>query len=228
MPSWGNKDAAANTPLWAVAAVNRQPTSANTAALFENTTQDYWETELDDGSFRNAGKAVGVFGVDANEADVDSKGAHTGWVLRTVGSGGRAGRVQEEVLVAMSSMTTDGNDDPVYPDVKLSITSQPSGNTASLGSANGATFRVTAAITTGNTAAPLTYQWQVNNNTGGTWVNVTNGVPANTSYSGGTSANLVVTPTDTTVDNYVLRAIVTATGTGVSATSANAKIDVVS
>lgn len=42
--------------------------------------------------------------------------AHAGWVLRTEGSGGRAGRVQYETLVAMGSMTQDGSDDDVLPD----------------------------------------------------------------------------------------------------------------
>jgi hypothetical protein len=43
--------------------------------------------------------------------------AHAGWVVRTVGTGGRAGRVQYETLVAMGSMSEDiGNDDSVLPD----------------------------------------------------------------------------------------------------------------
>jgi hypothetical protein len=41
--------------------------------------------------------------------------AHAGWVLRTVGTGGRAGRVQYETLVAMGSMTGD-SDDTVFKD----------------------------------------------------------------------------------------------------------------
>jgi len=40
---------------------------------------------------------------------------HTGWVLRTEGSGGRAGRVQYEVLVAMG-ITSDAADDTILPD----------------------------------------------------------------------------------------------------------------
>lgn len=36
--------------------------------------------------------------------------AHAGWVLRTVGEGGRAGRVQYETLVAMGSLTGDAED----------------------------------------------------------------------------------------------------------------------
>ena len=43
--------------------------------------------------------------------------AHTGWVLRTVGSGGRAGRVQYETLVAMGgTFSTDASDDAILPD----------------------------------------------------------------------------------------------------------------
>lgn len=45
-----------------------------------------------------------------------SKGVpHTGWVIRTEGSGGRAGRVHYEVLVA-GHVTGDGSDDALLPD----------------------------------------------------------------------------------------------------------------
>lgn len=42
--------------------------------------------------------------------------AHAGWVVRKVGTGGRAGRTQYETLVAMGSIISDGNDDSVLPD----------------------------------------------------------------------------------------------------------------
>jgi hypothetical protein len=42
--------------------------------------------------------------------------AHAGWVRRTVGTGGRAGRVQYEVLVASGSINADAPDDLVFPD----------------------------------------------------------------------------------------------------------------
>lgn len=43
--------------------------------------------------------------------------AHTGWVLRTVGSGGRAGRVQYETLVAFGgNFSNDATDDAILPD----------------------------------------------------------------------------------------------------------------
>jgi hypothetical protein len=41
---------------------------------------------------------------------------HAGWVKRTVGTGGRAGRVQYETLVAMGSITGDQSDDVAYRD----------------------------------------------------------------------------------------------------------------
>lgn len=42
--------------------------------------------------------------------------AHAGWNLRTVGTGGRAGRVTYECLVASGSMTGDASDDTVLKD----------------------------------------------------------------------------------------------------------------
>lgn len=41
---------------------------------------------------------------------------HAGWVIRTEGTGGRAGRVHYETLVAMGSISTDASDDTVLPD----------------------------------------------------------------------------------------------------------------
>lgn len=45
-----------------------------------------------------------------------SKGFHAGWVIRKVGTGGRAGRVQYETLVAMGSIASDGSDDTIFKD----------------------------------------------------------------------------------------------------------------
>jgi len=41
---------------------------------------------------------------------------HAGWVIRREGTGGRAGRVHYETLVAMGSMTSDASDDTILPD----------------------------------------------------------------------------------------------------------------
>jgi hypothetical protein len=46
----------------------------------------------------------------------ENKGVTAGWNLRTAGTGGRAGRVQYECLVAMRNITSDASDDSILPD----------------------------------------------------------------------------------------------------------------
>jgi len=227
MSSWGNNDNAANAPYWAVnstivnaadvKASAAAPTAANVALLYGNTTADVY----------TAGETIGLFGVDGQEADVAGNGTvHTGWVLKTTGSGGRAGRVQQEVLVALSQMISDG-DAQVYANVQITLTG-PSNATvvANTSNANSATFTVSPALV-GNTSATLSYQWQVNSNTGALgWTNVANSTPTNTGYVGGTTATLLVYPKTAAANAYVFRAVVTAADQGVSATSANATITI--
>lgn len=55
--------------------------------------------------------ATGYFNVTGSGRSV----AHAGWVVRMEGTGGRAGRVQYETLVAMGSMTGDA-EDKEFPD----------------------------------------------------------------------------------------------------------------
>lgn len=63
-----------------------------------------------------------VYAVDANEQSIartngNPRGAHAGWVLKTEGTGGRAGRVSYETLVAMGSVSgTNVADDADFPD----------------------------------------------------------------------------------------------------------------
>jgi hypothetical protein len=216
MSSWGNNDNAANAPYWAVNStiVNATnvknnysaPTADNVARLYANTTADVY----------TVGETIGLFAVDANEAAVGGK--NSGWVLRTTGSGGRAGRVQEEVLVSISNFNGD-NEDTTYQDAIITIGTNPSANLVQYGGGRVASFTVAASITSGNTAAPLTYQWQRSATLGGSYVNVSNGTPANTTYSGGTTATLTVTPTFTDANSNYYRVTVSATGTGASTTS---------
>lgn len=222
MSSWGNNDNAANAPYWAVnstiahASPSRAtPTAANVALLYGNTTPDMYIT----------GETIGLFGVDAQESKVNHA-AHSGWVLKTTGSGGRAGRVQEEVLVALSNMIGDG-DAQIFANVAITLAAIGSKSVyANTSNANTAVFTVTPTLT-GNTAAALTYQWQVDNASGSLgWTNVANGTPANTTYSGATTASLTVIPYATDANTYVYRAIVTAADQGVTATSANGSITV--
>jgi hypothetical protein len=55
-------------------------------------------------------------GDDGDGGNAAATVTHSGWVRRTVGTGGRAGRVQYETLVAMGSMTGDQADDRQFPD----------------------------------------------------------------------------------------------------------------
>ena len=228
MSSWGNNDNAANAPYWAVnstivnaadvKAVAAAPTAANVALLYGNTTADVY----------TSGETIGLFGVDAQEADVAGNGViHTGWVLKTTGSGGRAGRVQQEVLVALSEMKSPDGDAQIYANVGITLTGPSNATvTSSTSNANFATFTVSPALV-GNTSATLSYQWQVNSNTGALgWTNVANSTPTNTGYVGGTTATLLVYPKTAAANAYVFRAVVTAADQGVSATSANATITI--
>lgn len=223
MPAWGNRDAAANAPYWAVNstivnAANTKinasaPTAANVALLYANTTPDVY----------TVGETIGLFAVDAQEVDV-TKAAHQGWVLKTTGSGGRANRVQQEVLVALSEVISDG-DAQIYANVGITLalsTTSPSVN-SNTSYANTATVTVTPTLT-GNTSATLTYAWQVNS--GGSWTAAVNGTPANTNYSGATTATFGIKPADTTANAFKYRVIVTAADQGVTATSANVTLSV--
>jgi hypothetical protein len=232
MSSWGNIDANTSSPKWATTQVNLRPTQANANALYDNTTANSFAVTLGDGSVRLGNTTVGLFLVDANEETVakfdGAAPAHSGWVLRTTGQGGRAGRVTQEVLVCLNTAVGDG-DSQTYANVVIQL-SGPTNATVTHGAANAnvATFTVTPTLT-GNTSANLTYQWQVNNNTGGTWVNMVNG--ANNQPSGAIAANvttatLSVTPWTTSANLYVFRCIVTAADEGVTATSANGLITI--
>ena len=228
MSSWGNNDNAANAPYWAVnstivnaadvKSVAAAPTAANVALLYANTQTDAY----------TVGETIGLFGVDAQEASATNH-VHTGWVLKTTGSGGRAGRVQEEVLVAMSGMSADGKDGDaqVYANVSISLSGPSNGSVLANATyyANVVSFTTTPTLD-GNTAATLTYQWQYNNVSGSSgWANI----PANTNpirWSGATTATLQARPATTANNNTVLRVVVTAADEGVTATSANALMTV--
>jgi hypothetical protein len=97
MASWGKADAYTAAPLWALASVNKAPTSANmgpagSGKLFNNATAGNLITGITRGLFNYA---AGEF----------PAGSHQGWVLKTTGSGGRSGRVTGETLVCLTSNT---------------------------------------------------------------------------------------------------------------------------
>jgi hypothetical protein len=60
--------------------------------------------------------AVAALGGGNEEGESRSNITHTGWIRRTTGTGGRAGRVFYETLVAGGSITGDQADDRQFPD----------------------------------------------------------------------------------------------------------------
>ena len=100
MSSWSNTDTGGSAPLWAIARVQKAPTAANmhsggsgaSGKLFQNATED----NLIDGV------TIGLFNFKDGETQ-SGKIAHTGWNLKTTGTGGRASRIQFETLVSLAN-----------------------------------------------------------------------------------------------------------------------------
>lgn len=136
---------------------NTSGTRAGTdVAMFGNTTANAFITNA----------KIGVFGADVAEVQAgDGSISHAGWVLRTEGTGGRAGRVHYETLVAMSSIGTgspaDASDDAILPDYTIRFTTQPSNDSANASADEIATF--TGAAVTRPTGGSVTYKWQYYN-----------------------------------------------------------------
>lgn len=94
----------ANTTVVALAA-----TSGGANISFTDATGD---TTTAGGASLTGETATGYVEVGGGE----NKGATAGWNIRTVGTGGRAGRTQYECLVAMRNIASDASDDSILPD----------------------------------------------------------------------------------------------------------------
>ena len=95
MASWANKDRYQDAPLWALARVNKAPTTANmgpagSGKLFNNASANNLIS----------GITIGLFNYKDSEA---TGGGHAGWNLKIVGSGGRASRTRYETIVALTN-----------------------------------------------------------------------------------------------------------------------------
>jgi len=200
MPQWGSSDASSNSVLWAPTSVKLPANTTNRDALYGNTTADAFIT----------GQTIGMFAVDTNEMAANSGSiAHTGWILRTEGSGGRSGRIQTEVLVA-GGIGTDGSDDTVLPDFRIVINTQPSDTTANTSAGANATFTVAAVtVPTGGT---LSYQWTYANG---------DSIQAGANVGVTTAASLVVNSAVETA-NVSFKVEISTTGGAANVTSANA------
>jgi len=100
MSSWGKTDAAASAPLWALLQFGKAPTSTNMGPADSDVTEKLFENAEAGDFITNA--TVGLFNFTTSETQ-SGKIAHTGWVVKTTGSGGRASRDQFETLVCLTS-----------------------------------------------------------------------------------------------------------------------------
>jgi hypothetical protein len=200
MAQWKKTDTANGVPIWSPNLVKLTANVANKEAMFGNTTADSFIT----------GQTIGVFAVDANESRaLGSRGLHTGWVKRTVGSGGRANRIQYETLVA-GGISSD-SENSVFTNYSITINTQPLANSVATGAP--ATFRVVA--TTVPEGATLAYQWQFANG---------DNIAANAIYTNVTTANLVITDA-TGLDGISFKVLVS-NAEASSVTSSNALLTV--
>lgn len=88
--AWGNVDKADNSPIFSPAYANKAITEENADEMYTSGSGQYL--------------VAGVTAEEITSESADLKPAHTGWILTKTGTGGRAGRVQTEVLVAMSGL----------------------------------------------------------------------------------------------------------------------------
>jgi len=167
-----------------------------------------------------------VYGVDTGELQAErAAGAHpthSGWVRRVVGTGGRAGRVQYETLVAMGRTAAEMGDleDTVFEDYLITIATQPADATANGAASEVATFSVGASSVPDTT---LTYTWYYTTEVGNT---DSYALASNSSIftTNATSGDLEVQSNSVTTGT-MLRVVVSATGAD-SVTSSGATLTV--
>lgn len=228
---WKATDDVANSATFVLNQYHQSLTTANQTALYQNTTANVII----------AGETVGQFGIDFNEMHAmrantgGARPAHAGWVVRTTGTGGRAGRVQHEVLVAMGSMLNNGAGGvytPLYPDAFIQILTQPSSSNLNVNSA--VTFTVSARLggahPTGDQApqqipvpvsssATITYAWQVDQGNGA-WINVAQtGV-----YTGNITPTLSIS-NNTLLNGNTYRVVIYGSNGAITQFSANAVLN---
>jgi len=112
-----------------------------------------------------------TFGISSREASAN--GLIPGWNLKTVGTGGRAGRVTYEPLVAMGSIT--GDNDNIGPEISMVLTNG-SGTVVIPGTH---TFTLTVVPPVGVQPEQIQYLWQESADDGNTWNSLPNSNTAN-------------------------------------------------
>lgn len=91
--------------------------TANSTAVTLSLTKDGSAIDLTKGLTETGHSLTGETATAvATISGVSHGAAHSGWVLRTVGQGGRAGRVQYETLVAMGGNLSTDDEDTILKD----------------------------------------------------------------------------------------------------------------
>lgn len=182
MALWGKTDATASKPKYLNA--DAMPSADSDNAYFVDLTEA---------------------GVAANRA----KGIVTpGWnLVQDIGNG----RTRVETLVAMKVSAADAGDtigdDAIIADFTINITTQPV-DTEAAGGANAVLSVVAATVPTGGT---LAYQWQLSDDNGATWADIT----------GETADEITITSVDPEyVDGNQFRVIVSGSGASVTSDAA--------
>ena len=163
-----------------------------------------------------------TFGVDTNEATAYNE--LPGWVFTNTYTDmhGNARR-KSEVLISMGSITGDA-EDTVFGDSFITITTQPSDNSAANNSA--ATFTIVASIRpVGNT---INYRWQRAANANASFIDLTNaGTYSNTTNTTLTIANNTLAAGGGGLSNSLYRVTMSSTGISANVVSANATLTTV-
>lgn len=187
----------------------------------------------------NSSSTNRVYGVDefeqtaATQSGSQYAAAHAGWVgVHTYFDTHGNLRVKTEVLVAMSGISTSGlatysstgdaDDDAVYADNYITISSQPV-SLVGVATTAAQSFAVTAAA---NDSAALSYQWQFSTAVGAAFTNVTTGLLGGLIYTNPTTATLGIAATTTTADRpngYYYRVNIS-TAAGAAKTSDTARL----
>lgn len=187
----------------------------------------------------NSASTNRVYGVDEFEQTAATNSgskyaaAHAGWVgVHTYIDCDNQLRVKTEVLVAMSGISTsdlptysstgDADDDSVYADNYITITSQPI-SLVGVATTAAQSFAVTASATP---TAAISYQWQYSTAVGAAFTNVTTGLLGGLIYTNPTTATLGIAATTTSANRpngYYYRVNIT-TAAGATNTSDVARL----
>ena len=189
------------SPAWAI---------ANTSGVSATVKQA--PKHLAAGSDATVQNVANIYGVDTTEAVAET--TDPGWVYVNEYTDMHGNpRKKNEVLAAIGSITTD-DEDVVFPDTVITITTQPISNTAAAFSA----VSFTVATSTLPVGTTVNHRWQRAANANVAFADLTN---AGT-YSGANTATLSIANNSLATSGSIYRVQLSAAGVTANTVSANA------